>query len=145
MRPDDRQTRAQEGEYAFPYHYIPTLKGSKFSSTRHWDWGFRYLGGMQLALDQLADAKFAALIDIGCGVGRFLREVAGRFPGARLLGIDAQARLAPRVRRSAIAPPRRLRLFRRKASAPSHVIDGCFAPSPAKCLAKASPATTTRT
>jgi SAM-dependent methyltransferase len=92
MRPDDRQTRAQEGEYAFPYHYIPTLKGSKFSSTRHWDWGFRYLGGMQLALDQLADAKFAALIDIGCGDGRFLREVAAHYPAKRLLGVDASER-----------------------------------------------------
>jgi SAM-dependent methyltransferase len=92
MRPDDKQTRAQEGEYAFPYHYLPTLKGSKFSSTRHWDWGFRYLGGMQLALDQLAGAKFDALVDIGCGDGRFLREVAAHYPAQKLLGVDASER-----------------------------------------------------
>lgn len=91
MRLDDKQTRAQEDEYAFPYHYLPAIKGHKFSTTRHWDWGFRYLGGMQLALDQLADACFDSLIDIGCGDGRFLREVANRYPDRRLLGVDASA------------------------------------------------------
>jgi SAM-dependent methyltransferase len=92
MRLDDKQTHAQEGEYAFPYHYLPAIKGHKFSATRHWDWGFRYLGGMQVALDLLTEQPFVSLIDIGCGDGRFLCEVAGRFPGIRLLGIDASER-----------------------------------------------------
>jgi SAM-dependent methyltransferase len=92
MNRTDSQARAQEAEYAFPYHYIPALKGAKFSSTRHWDWGFRYLGGMQLALDQLAKIEFTTLVDIGCGDGRFLREVAQACPGKQLLGIDASER-----------------------------------------------------
>lgn len=92
MRLDDKQTRVQEGEYAFPYHYLPAIKGHKFSTTRHWDWGFRYLGGMQVAFDLLTEQPFASLIDIGCGDGRFLREATSRFPGARLLGIDASER-----------------------------------------------------
>lgn len=92
MKPQDSEAQTQEAEYAFPYHYIPQVNSAKFSSTRHWDWGFRYLGGMQLALDQLAQTPFASLIDIGCGDGRFLREVAGRFPGTRLLGVDASTR-----------------------------------------------------
>lgn len=88
----DPQTRAQEGEYRFPYHYIPVLGEGKFSATRHWDWGFRYLGGMQLALDQLAAGPVRSLVDIGCGDGRFLHEVAKRFPECRLLGVDASLR-----------------------------------------------------
>jgi SAM-dependent methyltransferase len=92
VRPDDRQTRAQEAQYAFPYHYLPALTGRKFSSTRHWDWGFRYLGGMELAIDLLRTEPFASLIDIGCGDGRFLREIASRFSGSRLLGVDASER-----------------------------------------------------
>ncbi len=89
---DDRQGRAQEAEYAFPYHYIPRVGGGKFFAVRHWDWGFRYLGGMKLVLDQLAQADFDSLLDVGCGDGRFLREVAERFPGRRLLGVDASPR-----------------------------------------------------
>lgn len=92
MNPADRQTQAQEAEYALPYHYLPEVRGHKFSSTRHWDWGFRYLGGMQVALDQLGQARFDSLIDIGCGDGRFLREVKSRYPGKTLLGIDASER-----------------------------------------------------
>lgn len=92
MSASDKQTRAQESEYAFPYHYIPIVKGKKFSSTRHWGWGFRYLGGMQVALDLLAAAPFSSLVDVGCGDGRFLREVANRYPDIKLLGVDASAR-----------------------------------------------------
>ena len=88
----DEQTQIQESEYSFPYHYIPALRSRKFSHTRYWSWGFRYLGGIQLVLDQLAKTPFSSLIDIGCGDGRFLREVSGHFHGKKLLGIDASAR-----------------------------------------------------
>ena len=89
---EQTQTSAQEAEYALPYHYIPTLRRGKFTSTRHWDWGFRYLGGIELAMDQLAGSKFESLLDVGCGDGRFLREVRTRYPGIRLLGIDSSKR-----------------------------------------------------
>lgn len=92
MRHDDRQVRAQESQYAFPYHYIPALKGPRFTTIQHWSWGYRYLGGMHLALDQLQGTDISSLVDIGCGDGRFLREVAGRYPNMRLLGVDASER-----------------------------------------------------
>lgn len=92
MMRNDEQTNLQEGQYAFPYHYIPDIKPSKFSQVRYWAWGFRYLGGIQLVLDQLGKAPFSSLIDIGCGDGRLLREIAGRLPGKQLLGIDASQR-----------------------------------------------------
>jgi len=78
----------QEIEYEFPYHYIPYQTGETFSQVRYWSWGFRYLGGMKVVIDQLKKTPFHSLIDIGCGDGRFLREAARAFPGAELLGID---------------------------------------------------------
>lgn len=82
----------QEAQYAFPYHYLPTVKNGKFSARRYWPWGFRYMGGIQLVLDQLAGRSFSSLIDIGCGDGRFLREVAERYPAKILVGVDASER-----------------------------------------------------
>jgi 2-polyprenyl-3-methyl-5-hydroxy-6-metoxy-1,4-benzoquinol methylase len=86
------EQRIQDDQYEFPYHYIPTHGDGQFSQTRHWSWGFRYLGGMRVVLDQLADISFDSLIDIGCGDGRFLSEVAGRHPDTDLLGVDYSQR-----------------------------------------------------
>ena len=77
----------QEEEYGFPYHYIPTFDDG-FSQVRHWSWGYRYLGGMEVVFDKLRKRSFHSLVDIGCGDGRFLREARARFPEAELLGVD---------------------------------------------------------
>jgi SAM-dependent methyltransferase len=92
VKPSDRQAKAQEAQYGFPYHFIPTVEGRKYSSTRHWHWGFRYLGGMHVALELLRQAPFKSLVDIGCGDGRFLREVSAHFGDCSLLGIDTSER-----------------------------------------------------
>jgi len=82
----------QEVQYEYPYHYIPKWENGVFSQLHYWSWGFRYLGGMQVVLDQLARLSFGSVVDIGCGDGRFLREVAKRYPNARLLGVDVSER-----------------------------------------------------
>lgn len=89
---NDAAARVQEAQYEFPYHYIPKQSGGKFSSTRHWNWGYRYLGGLHVALTQLKKLEPTSVIDIGCGDGRFLREVAAAFPRAKLMGVDASHR-----------------------------------------------------
>ncbi|MBC8252913.1 MAG: anion permease, partial [Ardenticatenia bacterium] len=78
----------QDREYAYPYHYIPTWENGQFSQVQYWSWGYRYLGGIQVVLDQLRKLSFETLVDIGCGDGRFLREAKARFPEARMLGVD---------------------------------------------------------
>lgn len=83
-----RPQQVQEEGYVLPYHYIPKWERGRFAQHYYWSWGFRYLGGLQLVLDQLRGMKFASLVDIGCGDGRFLREAAQRFPDAELLGVD---------------------------------------------------------
>lgn len=78
----------QESEYSIPYHYIPTVDESGFSQTMFWSWGMRYMGGIELVLSELQKVRFSSLLDVGCGDGRFLREVAAKHPDVQLLGID---------------------------------------------------------
>ncbi len=88
----NKKQKIQEAQYAYPYHYIPMWGNGRFSQVHYWPWGFRYLGGIQVVLDQLKQLSFNSLIDIGCGDGRFLREVYQQYPGKTLLGIDYSER-----------------------------------------------------
>ncbi|MDZ7752517.1 MAG: class I SAM-dependent methyltransferase [Gammaproteobacteria bacterium] len=85
------QAQLQEAEYVFPYHYIPQLGLSQFSQTRHYSWGFRYMGGLEVVSAAVARYQPATLIDIGCGDGRFLAEASKGFPETRMLGVDYSA------------------------------------------------------
>jgi len=84
----DPQRQIQEERYDFPYHYLPEADDRGFSQTYHWSWGYRYLGRLRVAMDLLEGAAFESLVDLGCGDGRFLREIARRHPGKRVLGLD---------------------------------------------------------
>lgn len=86
------EQQAQELQYCYPYHYIPENGEEGFSQTSFWSWGMRYMGGLELVLSELKKLQFVSLLDVGCGDGRFLPEVAARFPGSELLGIDYSQR-----------------------------------------------------
>ncbi len=88
----DPVQQRQEDQYQLPYHYIPSLKPGRFTQHLHWDWGFRYLGGLHLVTEELKKLPFRSLVDIGCGDGRFLRELKALFPDRTLLGIDYSER-----------------------------------------------------
>lgn len=88
----DTEQVLQEAQYEFPYHYIPRLEDGQFSQVRYWSWGYRYLGGFKVVLDQLAGESFESLVDVGCGDGRFLATLKGRYDDARLVGIDYSER-----------------------------------------------------
>jgi 2-polyprenyl-3-methyl-5-hydroxy-6-metoxy-1,4-benzoquinol methylase len=87
-----RQQTIQETEYQFPYHYIPTLENGNFSQVRKLRWGYEYLSYLRFILTTLEPIEFNSLLDVGCGEGRFLCEVAKRFPGKKLVGLDLSAR-----------------------------------------------------
>ena len=76
-----------------PSHIItsPLLMKVGFSQTMFWSWGMRYLGGIELA--RLNSVNFESLLDIGCGDGRFLREVARRLPDVQLSSLTTHVRL----------------------------------------------------
>lgn len=85
------QGKVQEAEYSFPYHYIPQSDGHDFSQTRHYSWGFRYLGGLEVVAQEVARYQPRSLLDVGCGDGRFLMEASRRFPTLSVMGIDYSA------------------------------------------------------
>ena len=86
------QQEIQEAEYGYPYHHIPQWTNGFFSQTHHWSWGFRYLGGMQVVMDLLEQEEFGSLVDIGCGDGRFLCEIARQYPNKHIAGVDYSER-----------------------------------------------------
>ncbi|HEY0377650.1 MAG TPA: class I SAM-dependent methyltransferase [Pyrinomonadaceae bacterium] len=95
----------QEAEYEFPYHYIPRLEGGNFSQVRKLRWGYEYLSYLRFILSRLETIEFDALLDVGCGEGRFLSEVSKCFPNKKLTGADVSTRaleyarlLNPRVK-----------------------------------------------
>lgn len=88
----DRQQKLQEEQYSFPYHYIPQLRGDRFSPVRYWAWSHHYLGGFEVVFRSLESLDFESLVDIGCGDGRFLSEAAERYPERDVLGVDYSAR-----------------------------------------------------
>lgn len=87
-----KEDAIQEAEYGFPYHYIPSKNGSEVSFIRSWPWGIKYLAGMDLIMDLIAEQSFESLIEVGCGDGRLLAEAASRFENKELIGVDYSPR-----------------------------------------------------
>ena len=77
----------QELEYFFPYHYISEFRNG-FSQTFNWTWGLYHASTVEFLMEQLRRFEFRSIADIGCGDGRFTRELAIEFPGKKVIGID---------------------------------------------------------
>lgn len=88
----DRGKVSQDEQYILPYHYIPSLKNGNFKQHLYWSWGYRYIGGINLVLDVLKEIPFESLLDVGCGDGRFLKEVYQRFSEKTMSGVDCSER-----------------------------------------------------
>jgi S-adenosylmethionine-diacylgycerolhomoserine-N-methlytransferase len=52
-----------------------------------------YLFGRDELVDDLGVRQGETVLEVGCGTGRNLVRLAGRYPGARLLGLDASAEM----------------------------------------------------
>lgn len=77
----------QEEEYLFPYHYV----SSYMPHFRHFfcdSWAVHYLSTIEFLLSELSKVSFKSIVDVGCGDGRFTQELALRFPGAKVAGVD---------------------------------------------------------
>jgi len=87
----------------------------------------RIMGPVQETVLEMATAQVpepAAILDIGCGTGRLLRAAAGRFPGARLEGVDAAEGM---IKQATATLPRGLQIHFQQATAESLPFpDGSF-------------------
>ena len=90
--PSMKEQEIQESQYEFPYHYLPRAGEDSFVQHAYWSWGYRYLGGMLIAKELCDRESYSSLLDLGCGDGRFLSELARKQPDHRLTGIDYSER-----------------------------------------------------
>ncbi len=77
----------QETEYDFPYHYISEFRKG-FNQTYNWTWGLYHASAMEFLLGRVEIETFSSLADIGCGDGRWVRELARCHPDKSITGID---------------------------------------------------------
>ncbi|OGA71144.1 MAG: hypothetical protein A3G83_00470 [Betaproteobacteria bacterium RIFCSPLOWO2_12_FULL_68_20] len=89
--PTRNPAEIQEDEYAFPYHYVARYGTHGFGQTFHDSWGISYASTIEFLLERIAAARVSEIVDVGCGDGRFTRELALR--GAkRVVGVDRSPR-----------------------------------------------------
>lgn len=81
----------QENEYWFPYHYVAQFRGT----FRHYfldTWSMNYASTIEFLLGKLAGESRQRIVDIGCGDGRFSRELAMASPASSVVGVDYSKR-----------------------------------------------------
>lgn len=83
---------SQESEYWLPYHYIARMPHDGFAQHFVDDWALNYISTIEFILRMVAQDNPSSLIDIGCGDGRFTREIHHKFPNIKVGGIDLSAR-----------------------------------------------------
>lgn len=81
----------QEEEYSFPYHYVSGTRGGFRQCFNFW-WGINYEATIDFLLQRLARESFASVVDVGCGDGRLVKEIADAFPLVRVCGVDFSQR-----------------------------------------------------
>lgn len=84
----DTVQRIQDEEYAFPYHYITRYENGGFTQHFNDSWGINYVSTIEFLLNRISGFSPGSVVDIGCGDGRFTREIASHINPARLYGID---------------------------------------------------------
>jgi SAM-dependent methyltransferase len=85
------QQSLQDDEYSFPYHYVAQFRGS----FRHYfldAWAINYASTIEYLLTKVGADRPARIVDIGCGDGRFSRELALAHPESTVVGIDYSKR-----------------------------------------------------
>ena len=78
--------KMQEGQYAFPYHHL--VRFESFENARVLSWGIEYYGYMKTVLEIIRSLEWRSLLDLGCGDGKMIYELAPEKVGRRLLGFD---------------------------------------------------------
>jgi len=84
----ESEQAAQEGNYRFPYHYVAQYKDDKFRHCFLDTWGINYVSTIEFLLGKLEPETLSSVVDIGCGDGRFSRELAVAKSDCKITGVD---------------------------------------------------------
>jgi len=82
----------QEEEYWFPYHYVGQFKENKFRHFILHTWAINYVSTIEYLLNKIDTDPGSRIVDIGCGDGRFSRELSIANPSKVIVGIDYSER-----------------------------------------------------
>ena len=83
----------QEEQYDFPYHFIPEIEGSgAIVTSRFLQWSMMYLSYITFVRDEVLRTEARDILDVGCGDGRMVYELARKDPRRKYLGIDISER-----------------------------------------------------
>lgn len=88
----ESEQATQEGNYRFPYHYVAQYKGDKFRHCFLDTWGINYVSTIEFLLGKLELDAPGTIVDIGCGDGRFSRELALAKSDCKITGVDYSQR-----------------------------------------------------
>jgi 2-polyprenyl-3-methyl-5-hydroxy-6-metoxy-1,4-benzoquinol methylase len=84
----ESEQKNQEGEYWFPYHYVAQYKDNNFRHFYLDTWGINYVSTIEFLLGKVRSESHESIVDIGCGDGRFSRELALADTDCQVTGID---------------------------------------------------------
>lgn len=83
---------SQELEYQFPYHYVMQFENNNFKHFFLDTWSINYGSTVEYLLKKVDAGPGTRIIDIGCGDGRFSRELSLAFQFSTVVGIDYSKR-----------------------------------------------------
>ena len=82
----DKKFKKLDLAYYEPYHYYFSI--DPFSLHRELGWGLEYYSYVSFIIDYISELNFQKVIDVGCGDGFLLNNLAPKFKNASFLGID---------------------------------------------------------
>jgi len=82
--------KIQESQYSFPYHHLVNF--DDFSNYLATVSGIEYYGYMKKILKLIKSRNFESLLDVGCGDGKMIFELAKFLPDKKFTGVDLSER-----------------------------------------------------
>jgi len=83
------KANVQEGQYEFPYHFIPHFVSGAPRLERSLDWGLQYLAYIGEVKRRVLSLNPTSVLDVGCGDGKLLSELGAI---SHRVGIDTSHR-----------------------------------------------------
>ncbi|MEA2006622.1 MAG: class I SAM-dependent methyltransferase [Patescibacteria group bacterium] len=76
----------QNNQYNFPYHYLVNLR--EYSNYKELSWGIIYYAYMKYTVGYVYKSGCKSLLDVGCGDGRLISELASSDSSGSYVGVD---------------------------------------------------------